>query len=109
MDTELIRNKLSDIVERTDEFKSLRSRSETELLTEIHNTIEKIRMNTIACLIETSKSNNITELSPDEELLVDEYEPNLMADGECESPDSNESTEETYDVGRTPDGFFFLK
>ena len=62
---------------------------------ELDKLITKIRMNTLACLIQMSETDDLSDLSPDEQELYYEYE--------------SEGEKESNSVGVTSDGFHFLK
>ena len=62
---------------------------------ELDKLITKMRMKIIGCLIEMSETDDLSDLSPDEQELYYEYE----SDGD----------KEDNKVGTTSDGFHYLK
>eukprot|EP01051_Picozoa_sp_SAG22_P010060 SAG22_NODE_881_length_6693_cov_15.416288_1_plen_102_part_00 len=101
MNKELIREKLTNTIELTDslnkllsvdtkiEFESYKRREEIDKIS------TKIKMNTLGCLIQLSETDDLSELSHDEQELYYEYE----SDGE----------KEPIKFGVTTDGFHYLK
>ena len=60
----------------------------------IHERMSIIRRNVTACLVELSEADSVSELSPDEEEMLEEYEAS------CEK--------EEIKVAKTEDGFHYL-
>ena len=97
MNKELIREKLSNTIDSIEELKTiLVSSLEHKNLFDIDldKLITKIRMNTLACLIQMSETDDLSGLSPDEQELYYEYE--------------SEGEKESNSVGVTSDGFYYL-
>ena len=94
----MIRVKLSDTIDSIEELKTiLVSSLEHKNLFDIDlsKLITKIRMNTLACLIQMSETDDLSDLSPDEQELYYEYE--------------SEGEKEDNKVETTSDGFHYLK
>jgi len=95
---------LSDTLTTLDEVKNLTDQILLEIpydyikhpfQTQLKELINKLKKDTIANLLELSETDDLSELSPDEQELYYEYE----SDGEAED----------NIVGITPDGFHYLK
>ena len=102
MNQELVEDKLSNTLNTIDEMNALILKAVTDEINydkykqreELDKHIHQIRMNTIACLIEMRKTDDLSELSTDEQELYYEYE--------------SEGEGEDTKVGKTTDGFYFL-
>ena len=105
MNEDLIREKLSNTIETIDQTKTIlelnyEKKYEVDFTSykrreELDKLITKIRMNTLACLIQMSETDDLSDLSPDEQELYYEYE--------------SEGEKEDNKVETTSDGFHYLK
>ena len=76
MDKRRLHKKLSDIVVSTDQI----SQSSQAMLTEnLETIVQKIRKDTIACIIQLSSNDceDLSEMSPEDEELYEEYKAAL--------------------------------
>ena len=84
MNKDLIREKLSNTIETIEQTKTIlelnyEKKNEVDFTSykrreELDKLITKIRMNTLACLIQMSETDDLSDLSPDEQELYYEYE-----------------------------------
>ena len=92
MNRDLMIHKLSEILGSVEYLSESLNLSKSS----VNKVLKQIRMNTIECMLELANTDDMSDLSPDDQELYEELE-----EYQCEN--------ETLTVGVTADGFHYLK